>query len=51
MKRKKILITGAAGAIGTTMRGHFAGRYELRSTDIETPQDLLPDERFIAAPL
>ena len=44
---KYVLITGAAGLIGTGLREHFAGRYKLRLTDIRTPQALGEDEEFV----
>ena len=35
-----VLITGAAGLIGTGLREQFAGRYKLRLTDARTPPAL-----------
>ena len=48
---KHVLITGAAGLIGTGLREHFAGRYRLRLTDLRTPPDLGEDEEFVEADL
>ena len=41
---KHVLITGAAGLIGTGLREQFAGRYRLRLTDVRTPPALGEDE-------
>ena len=50
---KHVLITGAAGFIGTGLREQFAGRYRLRLTDVRTPPALGEDEarswRWISA--
>ncbi len=47
-----VLMTGAAGGIGTRMRTLLKGVYpELRLSDIAAPQDLRPDEEFVAAQL
>ena len=48
---KYVLITGAAGLIGTGLRENFKGRYRLRLTDIERPKDLAGDEEFAEADL
>lgn len=48
---KYVLITGAAGLIGTGLRENFKGRYKLRLTDIKEPKDLTEDEEFVAADL
>ena len=48
---KKVLITGAAGDIGTVLRKYFRERYTLRLTDINTPDNLDEDEEFIKADL
>jgi uronate dehydrogenase len=46
------LITGAAGGIGTRLRSLMQGLYpSLRISDIRKPNDLRPDENFIAADL
>ena len=49
---KTVLITGAAGDIGSRMRKLLKGVYpQLRWSDIRKPADLAPDETFIAADL
>jgi uronate dehydrogenase len=49
---KNILITGAAGDIGTRLRKFLKGVYpHIRASDIRTPADLAPGEDFIAADL
>jgi uronate dehydrogenase len=49
---QKILITGAAGDVGTRLRKLFKGVYpHIRTSDIRKPADLGPDEEFIAADL
>jgi uronate dehydrogenase len=51
-KMKRVLITGAAGGIGTSLRGLLRGAYpELVLSDRVAPADLAPDERFVAADL
>src|SRR5258708_2027207 len=44
---KKILITGAAGDVGSHLRRELAGRYELRLADIGPVKNLAPGEEFI----
>jgi len=47
-----ILITGAAGDVGTRMRRLLKGAYpRIRASDIRTPVDLAPGDDFIAAEL
>ena len=47
-----VLITGAAGGIGTWMRQLLKGIYpRLILSDRETPKNLTPEEEFIAADL
>jgi uronate dehydrogenase len=47
-----VLVTGAAGGIGTRLRHLLKGVYsELRLSDIKPPADLAPDERFVSADL
>ena len=47
-----ILITGAAGDVGTRLRKLFKGAYpRIRTSDIRKPADLAADEEFIAADL
>jgi uronate dehydrogenase len=49
---KNILVTGAAGDIGTRLRKLLKGVYpRIRWSDIRTPADLAADEEFIAANL
>jgi len=49
---KSVLITGAAGKVGTRLRKLLKGVYaELRISDIDKPADLAPDEAFAAADL
>jgi uronate dehydrogenase len=47
-----VLVTGAAGGIGSRLRQLLKGVYgELRLSDIKRPADLAPDETFVAADL
>jgi len=47
-----VLMTGAAGGIGTRLRTLLKGVYpRLRLSDVKTPADLRPDEVFVAADL
>ncbi len=49
---EKVLITGAAGDIGTRLRKLLKGAYpDIRSSDIRKPADLGADEQYIAADL
>jgi uronate dehydrogenase len=49
---QKILITGAAGNVGTRLRRLLKDVYpSIRSSDIRTPVDLGKDEHFLAADL
>jgi uronate dehydrogenase len=48
---QNVLITGAAGDIGTRLRKLLRGVYRLRLSDIRMPADLAADEEFIAADL
>src|SRR4029079_6820804 len=49
---QKILITGAAGDVGTRLRKLLKGVYtSIRASDIRTPADLGKDEDFMAADL
>ena len=49
---KKILVTGAAGGIGSRLRKLLKGIYpNIRWSDIRKPADLAADETFIAADL
>ena len=47
----RILLTGAAGGIGSRLRRLLPSLYDLVLTDLEPPSDLRPDETFIAADL
>ena len=44
---KRVLITGAAGRIGTVLRTQLRDEFRLRLTDIHLIQDLQTDEEFI----
>jgi uronate dehydrogenase len=46
---KTILMTGAAGRIGTFLRPELAGKYNLRLSDITPIRDLRPGEAFVRA--
>ena len=49
---QSILMTGAAGGIGTRMRSLLKGVYpRLRLSDLKAPADLKSDEEFVAADL
>ena len=48
---QKILITGAAGDVGTRLRKLLKGVYSLRVSDIRKPADLGDDDEFVAADL
>jgi uronate dehydrogenase len=49
---KKILVTGAAGGIGTSLRKLLKGVYpSIRWSDIKKPDNLAADEDFVAADL
>ena len=44
---KKVLITGAAGDVGSHLRRELAGRYALRLSDIRPIKNLAKGEEFI----
>jgi uronate dehydrogenase len=46
---KTILVTGAAGRIGSFLRPELAGKYKLRLSDITPIRDLNPGETFVRA--
>jgi uronate dehydrogenase len=46
---KTILMTGAAGRIGSFMRAELAGKYKLRLSDIQPVKNLKPGETFMRA--
>ncbi|MGO9545088.1 MAG: NAD-dependent epimerase/dehydratase family protein [Rhodomicrobium sp.] len=48
---KRVLLTGASGAIGSRLRSLLRPLYELVLSDIEPPHDLQPQEAFFAADL
>ena len=49
---QKVLVTGAAGGIGTRLRKLLKGAYaDIRWSDLAPPADLAPDETFVAADL
>ena len=49
---KTVLVTGAAGGVGTRLRRLLKGVYpRLRWSDLRAPADLAPDEDFVAADL
>jgi uronate dehydrogenase len=48
---QKILITGAAGDVGTRLRKLLKDVYSLRVSDIRKPADLGADDEFVAADL
>ena len=48
---KTILMTGAAGVVGTFLRNEFRGRYHLRLSDMTAIDDCGPDEEFVEADL
>lgn len=52
MQMQTVLITGAAGLIGTRLRQLLKGAYpRLRCSDMRKPPDIAPDEEFIEADL
>jgi uronate dehydrogenase len=46
---KTILITGAAGGVGTGLRRALAGKYNLRLSDVRPVKALAPGEHFMRA--
>jgi uronate dehydrogenase len=46
---KTVLITGAAGDVGTHLRNELAGRYQLRVSDIKPIRDLRKNEKYVRA--
>ena len=49
---QRVLVTGAAGGIGSRLRKLLKGVYpELRLSDLKTPPDLAPGEQFMRADL
>ncbi len=45
---KTILITGAAGDVGTQLRRELAGKYTLRLSDLQPVKNMAPSETFVA---
>ena len=45
-KKKNVIITGAAGLVGTILRQHWGDRYTLRLADIRPVENLQADEEF-----
>ena len=48
---KTVLITGAAGDVGTHLRRELAGRYVLRVSDLRSLKKIHPEEQFVRADL
>ena len=49
---KTVLVTGAAGGIGTRLRQLLKGAYpKIRLSDVRAPAELKPDEEFVQAEL
>jgi len=49
---KRVLLTGAAGGVGTRLRKILRGRFDsLVLSDVRKPDDLAPDEAFVQADL
>ncbi|HET6621005.1 MAG TPA: NAD(P)-dependent oxidoreductase [Dongiaceae bacterium] len=48
---KRVLLTGAGGGIGGRLRRLLPPAYDLRLSDLRAPQDLRPEEEFVAADL
>ena len=49
---QRVLVTGAAGGIGSRLRKLLKGVYpEIRWSDLKAPSDLAPDEQFVRADL
>jgi uronate dehydrogenase len=46
---KTLLITGAAGGVGSALRRALAGKYQLRLSDLRPIKKLAPGERFMPA--
>ena len=46
---KTILITGAAGDVGTHLRRELAGKYVLRVSDLRSFRKINKEERFVRA--
>ncbi|HUK04034.1 MAG TPA: NAD(P)-dependent oxidoreductase [Burkholderiales bacterium] len=46
---KTILITGAAGDVGTHLRRELAGRYRIRASDLRSLKEKFGDQEFVRA--
>jgi len=46
---KTILITGAAGDVGTHLRRELAGKYALKVSDLRSLKKINPEEQFVGA--
>ena len=49
VKRKRLLITGAGGRVGTALRTHLRDRYDLRLLDIKPIPDADPADQQVVA--
>ncbi|MEE2833625.1 MAG: NAD(P)-dependent oxidoreductase [Candidatus Latescibacterota bacterium] len=47
MSSVRVLITGAAGRVGTILRSHWGGRYDLRLADVRPIDDLSSHEHAV----
>lgn len=45
--KKKVLITGASGFVGTILRSHWGDRHKLRLADVRPIEELAPHEEFV----
>ena len=50
-RRPRVLLTGAAGTVGSALRAGLQGGFDLILTDLKRPEDLQPDEVFRPADL
>ena len=46
MEKRTVLLTGAAGRVGTLLRQHWGARYHLRLTDVCPISDLAEHEEY-----
>ena len=44
---KTILITGAAGDVGTHLRRELAGKYHIRASDLRNPKQKFKDRKSV----